>query len=154
MNKDKTKALVNEVLGMFIAENMNFVEARHFCNDLENEVVKIQSNSYFQTKLSDVSYVTAKTQSDPVQKMQEAKPAPRGRKPRTEHSAEMLLNTQPDGKLKRINMAFDNDIYEYIHIMARVIGLSMTDFVNIALRQHMKDHGEVYQNAIEFRNNL
>jgi len=55
MNKEKTKALINEVLEMIAAEGMNFSEARHFCNDLENAVMKIQLTTQFRFDPSDVS---------------------------------------------------------------------------------------------------
>ena len=57
-------------------------------------------------------------------------------------------------KLPRINLAFAPDIYNYVQIMSRVRGESMTDFVNIALRQHMTEHRDLYDKAIEFRNSL
>ena len=57
-------------------------------------------------------------------------------------------------KLPRINLAFAPDTYEYVQIMARVTGVSMTEFVNLALRQHMEEHKDLYEKAIEFRNSL
>ena len=97
----------------------------------------------------------ATSEADQVQTTQETQPAKRGRKPRTTHDISAgTSNAQPSGNLLRINMAFDADVYEYIHTMSRVSGLTMTDFCNVAMRQHMKDHGELYQKAIEFRNSL
>ena len=97
----------------------------------------------------------ATSEADQVQTTQESQPAKRGRKPRTTHDiSDSTSNTQSNGKLLRINMAFDNDVASYIRTMARVSGLTMTDFCNVALRQHMKDHEELYQKAIEFRNSL
>lgn len=57
-------------------------------------------------------------------------------------------------KLQRINMAFYPDVYEYIQIMSRVRGESLTAFINLAIRQHMEEHSELYKKAIEFRNSL
>lgn len=57
-------------------------------------------------------------------------------------------------KLPRINMAFAPEIYEYIQTVARVSGISMTDFVNLALREHARNHEELYSQAIEIRNSL
>ena len=57
-------------------------------------------------------------------------------------------------KLPRINLAFAPDVYEYIQIMSRVRGDNLTAFVNLALRQHMKEHGDLYEKAKEFRDAL
>lgn len=57
-------------------------------------------------------------------------------------------------KLQRINMGFTPDVYDYIRTMARVSGLTMTDFVNKALREHLEQHQGVYDKAIEFKNSL
>ena len=56
--------------------------------------------------------------------------------------------------LPRINLAFAPDVYDYIRTMARVSGMSFTEFVNMILRQHMKEHEDKYKQAIEFRNSL
>ncbi len=97
----------------------------------------------------------ATSEADQVQTTQESQPAKRGRKPRITHDiSDNTSSTQTDGNGLRINMKFDDDIASYIRTMARVSGLTMTDFCNVALRQHMKDHEELYQKAIEFRNSL
>lgn len=57
-------------------------------------------------------------------------------------------------KLERINMAFQPTVYEYIQIMSRVTGMSKTGFVNFALKQHMEEHAELYNQALEFRKRL
>ncbi len=57
-------------------------------------------------------------------------------------------------KLPRINLAFAPDTYEYVQIMSRVRGESLTAFVNLALREHMREHADIYEKAIEFRNSL
>lgn len=56
--------------------------------------------------------------------------------------------------LKRINMAFVPSNYEYITCMARVTGVSMTEFTNLAIKEHMEAHKETYKQAIEFRKAL
>ena len=84
------------------------------------------------------------------------------RKPRrgyTEQEAqEFLKDMKTTGrkglKLPRINLAFAPDIYDYIQTMSRVRGESLTEFVNVALLQHMEDHKDLYNKAIEFRNSL
>lgn len=75
-----------------------------------------------------------------------------------QEAAELLMELKTSGrkglKLPRINLAFAPDTYKYIQIMSRVRGESMTDFVNLALRQHMEEHRDLYDKAIEFRNSL
>lgn len=93
---------------------------------------------------------------------QEIAEEPKTRKPRKTYSeqeaAEIMQGLKTSGrkglKLPRINLAFAPDVYEYIQIMSRVRGESMTEFVNIALRQHLEEHRDLYDKAIEFRNSL
>lgn len=93
---------------------------------------------------------------------QEEQEAQQGRKPRrtyTEQEAqEIMQSLKTSGrkglKLPRINLAFSPEIYEYIKTMSRVSGQSMTDFINAALQQHLNEHRDIYEKAIEFRNSL
>ena len=57
-------------------------------------------------------------------------------------------------KLKRINMAFAPDTYDYITIMSRVRGESLTEFLNMIIRQHKEEHGEIYAQALKFIDKL
>ncbi len=59
-----------------------------------------------------------------------------------------------DAGLPRINLAFRQDIFDYITVMARVRGETMTQFVNLILAQYMEENQEIYQKALEFRNLL
>lgn len=54
----------------------------------------------------------------------------------------------------RINVAFPADLYEYAKTMSRVTGVSLTKFVQDALRDHMDAHQDIYKKAIEFKNSL
>ena len=91
-----------------------------------------------------------------------AEPAQEKRKTRktyTEQEAlefmqQMKTNGRKGVKLPRINLAFAPDIYEYCRTMARAAGMNYTDFVNMVLRQHMDEHQEAYQKAIQFREDL
>lgn len=97
--------------------------------------------------------------AEPEQEAQEVK---QERRPRKEYSAqerldflqEMRTAGRKGIKLPRINLAFAPDVYEYVQIMSRVRGESLTAFVNIALRQHMEEHRDLYDKAIEFRQSL
>ncbi len=57
-------------------------------------------------------------------------------------------------RLPRINMAFSPELYDYIKIMSKVSGLTLTEFVNTVLNQYMNDHREQYEKALEFRHSL
>lgn len=91
-----------------------------------------------------------------------AEPAQEKRKTRktyTEQEAlefmqQMKTNGRKGVKLPRINLAFAPDIYEYCRTMARAAGMNYTDFINMILRQHMNEHQEAYQKAIQFREDL
>lgn len=103
-----------------------------------------------------IAEATAEPDIQETQEVQET------RKPRKEYTAqerldflqEMKTAGRKGVKLPRINLAFSPDVYEYIQIMSRVRGESMTAFVNIALRQHIEEHRDLYDKAIEFRNSL
>lgn len=56
--------------------------------------------------------------------------------------------------MPRINMAFTPEIYDYIRTMSKVSDITLTEFVNTVMRQHMDEHQEQYRKAIEFRNAL
>ena len=90
---------------------------------------------------------------------QEPQETRKERKTYTEQEAQGYIN---DGKtsgrkglrLRRINMAFTPDTYDYIHTMSRVRGESMTDFVNKLVREHLQANADTYKKAIEFKNSL
>ena len=105
-----------------------------------------------------IAAATAEPEQETAQE-QETKTKRKERRTYTDQeAAEILQSMKTSGrkgiKLPRINLAFAPDIYEYVQIMSRVRGESMTDFVNIALRQHMTEHRDLYDKAIEFRNSL
>lgn len=102
----------------------------------------------------ETEYVLVKAQDT-----QEVESKRKGRRTYNEQEAqEYLTSLRTSGrkglKLPRINTAYSPDVYEYVQIMSRVRGQSMTEFVNDALRQHMNDHRDLYDRAIEFRNSL
>ena len=81
------------------------------------------------------------------------------RKPRKSYTAQEALkymnSLKTSGRkgvaLPRINLAFTMDNYDYVQIMSRVSGISMTEFINMCLTQHREAHGEVYEQARAFR---
>lgn len=56
--------------------------------------------------------------------------------------------------LPRINMGFAQDVYDYIRIMSRASGQTMTQFVDLIMRKSMADNAELYQQAKVFTENL
>ena len=100
--------------------------------------------------------------AEPAQEAQEVQETKRQYKPRREYTEQEKQEYMQQGKttgrkglkMPRINLAFAPDIYEYIQIMSRVTGQSMTDYVNTILRQYMEEHQDIYKRAIEFRNSL
>lgn len=57
-------------------------------------------------------------------------------------------------KLPRINLAFSPAVYDYVKTMARAQGITLTEFCNKIMQQHMEEHRAVYEKAVEFRNSL
>lgn len=55
---------------------------------------------------------------------------------------------------RRINMTFDEDVFQYAEIMAIVTGVSRGKFINAVLRKHMKDNMELYKTAQNFRKSI
>lgn len=111
-----------------------------------------------------IAEATAEPEQEAVEVMQEAaaQEAAQERKPRRtyteQEAAEIMQTLQTSGrkgiKLPRINLAFTPELHEYIITMSRVRGENLTQFVNYVLRQHMEEHRDIYEKAIEFRNSL
>ena len=56
--------------------------------------------------------------------------------------------------LPRINMAFAQDIYDYVRIMSSASGQTMTQFVDLILRKSMTDNAELYEQAKALNDSL
>ena len=65
-----------------------------------------------------------------------------------------LSSNNKKSKLPRINMSFSPKIYDYIKTMSKVSGLSITEFVNSIIENHMNKHIDQYDKTIEIRNSL
>jgi len=80
---------------------------------------------------------------------------PKLRKPRKGYTAEEIADFRKAGKtsghkgaaMRRINMAFSDDAYEFIKRGARLYGLNMTQFVNGLILRFMDEHPEVDEAA-------
>lgn len=88
-----------------------------------------------------------------------AEPAQEVQHPRKEYSEQQAQEMRQAGttqgrkgcKAIRINMAFLPEIHEYIKVMARVRGESVTDFTNYVFRQSMEENAELYEKAKAFQ---
>ena len=98
------------------------------------------------------SAIEAATAEPEEQQPQEAQEA---RKTYTEEEAQAFRaagKTQGRKGVKaiRFNMSFTPEIYEYITVMARVRGESVTKFTHFVFEQSMKDNAELYEQAKQF----
>lgn len=50
-------------------------------------------------------------------------------------------------KAIRINMAFTPENHEFIKIMARISGKTMTEFANLCIERYRLEHPEIYKQA-------
>lgn len=57
-------------------------------------------------------------------------------------------------KALRVNMAFTPEVHDYIRVMARVRGETITQFTNHVFQVSMEQNAEIYHKAIDFFNSL
>ena len=57
-------------------------------------------------------------------------------------------------KAPRINMAFTPENHEYVKIMARATGKSMTEFTNLVIERYRTEHPELIEKAKDLINSL
>lgn len=50
-------------------------------------------------------------------------------------------------KAIRINMAFTPENHDFIKVMAKISGKTMTEFINLTIETYRKEHGEQYEAA-------
>lgn len=81
----------------------------------------------------------------------------KGRRPKTYTIEELQAvreSSETGGKKEkhtfRFNMAFKPDVYEYITIMSRVRGESVTEFTEEVFRRSMAENKEIYEMAKKF----
>ena len=53
-------------------------------------------------------------------------------------------------KAIRINMAFTPDNHEFIKVMAKASGRTMTEFANLVIEAYRREHPEIMEKANEF----
>ena len=78
---------------------------------------------------------------------------PQGMQPEKEaqvkHDAQEAFQTQgKEGyKALRMNMAFSPSNTDFIHVMSRISGMSMTRYVNSVIEKERQRNGETYEKA-------
>ena len=64
-----------------------------------------------------------------------------------QRKAELRTQGKKGCKAVRINMAFTPDNHEFIKVLARISGKSMTEFTNYVIEQYRTEHPELYAEA-------
>lgn len=67
-----------------------------------------------------------------------------------ERMAEMKTQGRKGCKAIRINMAFTPDNHEFIKVLARASGRTMTDFTNLVISAYRREHPELMEQAAQF----
>lgn len=64
-----------------------------------------------------------------------------------ERAAELRTQGRKGCKAIRINMAFTPDNHEFIKVMAKISGKTMTEFTNLVVERYRNEHPEIYEQA-------
>lgn len=126
-----------------------------------NEVSKLlgtDPGKYTATTEVKETPAVAKPETAPAPTEHEAPESKKHQDLTAEERADILRVTgaagRKDEKLSRINMAFAPAIYDYIYVMSRACGITMTQFTNLAVKEYAKNHEDLYDRVREFRNSL
>ena len=66
-----------------------------------------------------------------------------------ERAAQLKTQGRKGCKATRINMAFTPENHEYIKVMAKISGKTMTEFTNIIIERYRTEHPELYNQVQE-----
>lgn len=64
-----------------------------------------------------------------------------------ERASKLKTQGRKGCKAIRINMAFTPENHEYIKVMAKVTGKTMTEFANLAIERYRTEHPDLYDQA-------
>lgn len=67
-----------------------------------------------------------------------------------ERMAELRTQGRKGCKAVRINMAFTPDNHEFIKVLARASGRTMTEFTNLVIAAYRGEHPELMEQAAQF----
>ena len=102
------------------------------------------------------------TQNRVQEAITEATTEPTARKERRtytpEEKAELTAALSTRGrkgvKLPRINTSYTPELYEYVQTMSVATGLTLTQFINLLVKQHKDAHIDMYNEIMAQRENL
>lgn len=119
---------------------------------MKKDFTAANTNRVFST----ISEATAEPDTQMTEQAQEVQQAHTARKTYNEQEQQAMREAgttqgRKGCKAIRINMAFTPDVHEYIKVMARVRGESVTDFTNYVFRQSMEKNEAVYKQAKAFK---
>lgn len=64
-----------------------------------------------------------------------------------ERAAQLKTQGRKGCKAIRINMAFTPENHEFIKVMAKISGKTMTEFTNLVVERYRAEHPEIYEQA-------
>lgn len=73
-----------------------------------------------------------------------------GPEEKAERAADLKTQGRKGCKAVRINMAFSPENHEFIRIMAKATGRSMTEFTNLIISAYQREHPEIMEQAKGF----
>jgi hypothetical protein len=71
-----------------------------------------------------------------------------------ERAAQLKTQGRKGCKAVRINMAFTPENHEYIKVLAKATGKTMTEFTNLVIERYRTEHPELYEQAKAIIDNL
>ena len=71
-----------------------------------------------------------------------------------ERAAQLRTQGRNGCKAIRINMAFTPENHEFIKVMAKISGKTMTEFTNLVIERYRTEHPDIYEQAKEIINKL
>jgi len=100
---------------------------------------------------SSAGNVYTATETSTTRKGQQGSASPQER---AERADKLKTQGRKGCKAIRINMAFTPDNHEYIKVMAKISGKTMTEFANLAIERYRNEHPDLYEKAKEIINGL
>lgn len=73
---------------------------------------------------------------------------------KAERAAKLKTQGRKGCQAIRINMAFTPENHEYIKVMAKITGRTMTEFANLAIQKYREEHPDLYTKAKEIIDQL
>ena len=72
----------------------------------------------------------------------------------TERTEQLRTQGRKGCKAVRINMAFTPANHQFVKVMARITGQSMTEFTNFVIERYRTEHPEIFEQAKNIIDNL